>query len=156
MKKLFLLFVFACGMMVQANAQVSVNVSFGTPPMRRPVAHTQVRYYYLPDIYSYYDAFNGEFIYNDGRAWVRMSSLPRCYRDYNLNSAYKVVLEYNGDRPYAYYSSHSRSYPCRYQGPRQVSVREYSYNHCDDECKYYKKHKHHKDNDEREYYGYND
>ena len=169
MKKLFLLIVCALGLMVQgAEAQVSVNVNIGTPPMWGPSGHTQVRYYYLPDIYSYYDVLNGEFIYNDGRAWVRLSSLPRRYRDYDLYSGYKVVLEYNGDRPYAYYSNHCRSYPYGYHGPRQVTVREYHYRHCDDDRKYQKKHyKHHKhdrnydrdhDRDHNrggEYYGYN-
>lgn len=37
------------------QAQVSVNVNIGTPPVWGPVGYTNMEYYYLPDIEAYYD-----------------------------------------------------------------------------------------------------
>jgi hypothetical protein len=37
------------------TAQVSVNISIGSPPAWGPAGYSQVRYYYLPDVEAYYD-----------------------------------------------------------------------------------------------------
>ncbi|MCX6257443.1 MAG: hypothetical protein NTW49_06045 [Bacteroidia bacterium] len=37
------------------QAQVSVNLNIGTPPMWGPAGNNEVRYYYLPDVEAYYD-----------------------------------------------------------------------------------------------------
>lgn len=37
------------------QAQVSVRVTFGTPPAWGPAGYSNVQYYYLPDIEAYYD-----------------------------------------------------------------------------------------------------
>lgn len=126
MKKAFLLglMIVALGL-TKVNAQVSVNVSIGTPPMWAPYGYTEARYYYLPDVACYYDVIESRFIYNNGHAWVRVSSLPSRYRGYDLYSGYKVVLDYAGPSPYIHFSMHRDRYPRGYCGPRQITYREY-------------------------------
>ncbi len=37
------------------EAQVSINVNIGSPPLWGPTGYTHVQYYYLPDVEAYYD-----------------------------------------------------------------------------------------------------
>ncbi|MDQ6469763.1 hypothetical protein RB619_03830 [Flavobacterium sp. LHD-80] len=118
MKKLvFALMLFTS---VFAQAQVSVNVNIGTPPNWGPVGYDNSRYYYLPDIDVYYDVTQSVFISDNNGKWVRAKRLPERYRQYDLYSGYKVVLnDYRGDAPYAYHSKHRAEYPKGYHGKPQ-------------------------------------
>lgn len=102
------------------QAQVSVNVNIGTPPVWGPVGYTNMEYYYLPDIEAYYDVRAAQFIYLGGGTWIRSSRLPRQYRNYDLYSGYKVVLnDYHGRTPYVYYNKHKTKYYKGYHGAPQ-------------------------------------
>lgn len=91
-------------------AQVQVNVNLGTPPVWGPTVTTQ-EYYYLPDINSYYDIRQSQFIYLNNGVWIRANSLPRRYKSYNLKTGYVVVLnDYHGNNPYKYYKNHKIKY----------------------------------------------
>src|SRR6478736_10219704 len=79
------------------KAQVSVNVNIGTPPVWGPAGHAGCRYYYLPDIQTYYDVNTAMFIYAGPRGWVHASVLPEIYAGFDLNSGCKVVLNLRGD-----------------------------------------------------------
>lgn len=93
------------------HAQVSVNVNIGTPPLWGPVGYSQVQYYYLPDVQAYYDIRTTQFIYFGNGAWIRSSYLPRQYRNYDLYSGYKVVLnDYHGTMPYSNFKNHKVKY----------------------------------------------
>ncbi|RTY95037.1 hypothetical protein [Flavobacterium sp. GT3R68] len=111
---------FASSMM---QAQVAVNVNIGKPPVWGPVGYSEVEYYYLPDVESYYDVRENQFIYfGDGR-WVRSRNLPRQYRNYDLYSGYKVVLhDYHGRTPYTYYKKHKVKYYKGYKGAPQRTI----------------------------------
>ncbi len=106
------------------QAQV-INVSVGIPPMWGPVGYTDVRYYYLPDVESYYDIQAGMFItYVDGD-WVHRSNLPSRYRNYDLYDGYKVVItDYRGNAPYVYFHDHKMKYAKGYRGPAQKNYGE--------------------------------
>ena len=106
----------------QMNAQVSVNVNIGSPPSWGPAGYTDVRYYYLPDIDTYYDVSTGQYIYINNGGWVRATTLPVVYRNYNLYNGYKVVLtDYRGATPYVYYKTHKVKYPHGYRpGPQRT------------------------------------
>jgi hypothetical protein len=109
------------GMLMQA--QVSVNVNIGAPPAWGPVGYTDVRYYYLPDIATYYDVSERQYIYVNNGNWVRASVLPPAYRTYNLYSGYKVVLnDYRGATPYVYYKEHKVKYPKGYHPAHQKTI----------------------------------
>lgn len=105
------------------NAQVSISVNLGLQPTWGPVGYSSVNYYYLPDIQAYYDIRSTQFIYLSGGRWVRSSYLPRQYRNYDLNSGYKVVLNnYHGSRPYANYRYDKVKYYKGYKGRPQQSI----------------------------------
>ena len=92
------------------QAQVEVNVNFGNPPVWGPNVTTE-EYYFLPDINSYYDIRQSQFIYLSNGVWIRNRALPRVYRNYNLNTGYVVVLsDYKGRNPYSNYKSHKVKY----------------------------------------------
>lgn len=91
-------------------AQVSVSVNIGTAPDWGPSVTTE-RYYYMPEIETYYDVPSREYIYIDNGAWVRRATLPVVYRDYNLYRGRKVILhDYRGNAPYVHYTAHKVKY----------------------------------------------
>jgi hypothetical protein len=106
------------------HAQVSVSVNIGTPPLWGPVGYSQVQYYYLPDVQAYYDIRTTQFIYFGNGAWIRSSYLPRQYRNYDLYSGYKVVLnDYHGTKPYSNFKSHKAKYYKGYNKGYQENYR---------------------------------
>jgi len=107
------------------QAQISVRVNLGTPPQWGPVGYTDVRYYYLPDVEAYYDIPSSMFVYYNGYTWVRRSSLPTRYRNYDLYNGYKVPMsEYRGDRPYSNFRQHKMQYARGYRGQEQHNIGE--------------------------------
>lgn len=113
-----------------SNAQVSVNVNIGTPPVWAPVASPSVEYYYIPDVQCYYDVRATQFIYLNNGAWIRSRHLPNQYRNYDLQRGYKVVLnDYHGSRPYDNYRSHKVKYYKGYKGAQQRAVGYRNDNH---------------------------
>ena len=103
------------------HAQVSVNVNFGTPPQWGPVGYSQVSYYYLPDVESYYDISAQQFIFLNNGVWIRSRNLPSRYRTYDLYNGYKVVLnDYHGSKPYGHFKEHKVKYYKGYsKGPQK-------------------------------------
>jgi hypothetical protein len=106
------------------HAQVSINVNFGTPPQWGPVGYSEVSYYYLPDVQSYYDIRAQQFIFLNNGVWIRSHNLPNRYRNYDLYSGYKVVLnDYHGTRPYGHYREHKVKYYKGYNKGHQENYR---------------------------------
>lgn len=104
------------------RSQVSVNVNIGTPPLWGPV-HVEERYYYLPDVESYYDIQTSRFIYFDNGVWLHRGSLPSRYRSYDLYSGYKVVMTgYHGNTPYNDFHVHKVKYKKGYKGGHQKTI----------------------------------
>ena len=83
---------------IRTDAQVRVNVNINSQPEWGPVGYDRVEYYYLPDIESYYYVPRHQFVYFSNGRWVFSSYLPSRYRNYDLYSGYKVVV----NRPDAY------------------------------------------------------
>ena len=93
-----------------SQAQVSVNVNVPKPPVWGPVVTTQ-QYYYLPEIESYYDIRESQFITQNNGSWVRTKTLPSRFKTYNLNNGQVVILDdYRGKSPYANYKNHKVKY----------------------------------------------
>lgn len=121
------LFILSIGLFVagSAQAQVSVNINLGSPPMWGPAGYSDVQYYYLPDVYSYYDVRSSMFIYQSGGVWVHRTYLPSRYRNYDLYNGYKVVMtDYHGNKPYDHYRDHKMKYAKGYRGPEQRNIGE--------------------------------
>ncbi len=107
----------------EMQAQISVNLNVGTPPLWGPSGYSDARYYYLPDVDSYYDVQSQRFIYYSGNTWVHRKSLPNQYRNYDLYNGYKVVLtDYRGKAPYTYYKQHKVKYAKGYRGAPQKNI----------------------------------
>ena len=105
------------------EAQISVRVNLGVPPQWGPSGYSDVRYYYLPDVQAYYDVPSSMFIYYNGYSWVRRSSLPSRYRNYDLYNGYKVPMsDYRGDRPYNNFRKHKMEYARGYRGKEQHNI----------------------------------
>ena len=106
-----------------SNAQVSVNINIGSQPMWGPVGYDAVQYYYLPDVQAYYYVPTHQFVYFSGNNWVFAANLPGRYRNYDLYSGYKVVI--NEPRPYLHYRTHRVQYAryCGYRG-HQMAIRD--------------------------------
>ncbi|MDO8928397.1 MAG: hypothetical protein Q7W54_05345, partial [Bacteroidota bacterium] len=99
------------------QAQISVNVNLGAPPLWGPAGYTDVQYYYLPDVEAYYDVPSSQFIYFSGGTWVHRTYLPSRYRNYDLYNGYKVVMtDYRGNTPYTYFKEHKVKYAKGYKG----------------------------------------
>lgn len=108
--KLFLLAtLFAISFTTQA--QVSVNVNLGKPPIWAPKNAEPVKYYYLPEIETYYDVPSKRYIYMRNGSWFRSASLPAQYRNYDLYKGQTVYInDYKGKYPYSYFKQHKVKY----------------------------------------------
>lgn len=107
------------------QAQVEVTVNIGVPPPWGPAGYPEVRYYYLPDVESYYDVQASMFICVIEGAWVHRNNLPSRYKSYDMYDGYKVVLtDYYGSAPYKYFDEHKVKYAKGYRGPDQKTIGE--------------------------------
>jgi hypothetical protein len=114
-----IIFLFA----VELQAQVSVDVNVGTPPPWGPAEYPTARYYYLPDVQSFYDVRSAMFIYYDNGMWVHRPYLPKRFKNYDLYRGFKVVsTDYKGSDPNEYFREFRTKYPQGYQGPPQITI----------------------------------
>lgn len=105
------------------HAQVSVNINIGSPPLWGPSGYSNVRYYYLPDVESYYDIETSMFIYYAGGTWLHKPHLPSIYSHYDLYDGYKVVMsDYHGNAPHKYFHDHKKKYAKGYKGKTQKTI----------------------------------
>ena len=82
-------------------------------PQWGPSYYDGTRYYYLPDIESYYDIYTREFIFLNHAQWIYSPYLPMIYPDFNLNNSFIVVVNSNIYQPWMhhqYYVSHFPRY----------------------------------------------
>ncbi len=124
MKKLKLILIGASllsSMMV--NGQVSVKVDNHSLPQWGPVGYAGERYYYLPDIETYYDIRSTLFIYFNGSQWISKTDLPEQNANYDLYLGYKVVMrKYKGDKPYNTFKKYKVKYKKGYKGKSQKNI----------------------------------
>src|SRR4029079_7753755 len=106
----------------EAQVRFNLNVNIGSQPVWGPVGYDHVEYYYLPDIEAYYYVPRHQFVYLSGNRWIFSTSLPYRYRNYNLYSGYKVVI--NEPRPYLNFTTQRITY-AKYKGNngRQVIIK---------------------------------
>jgi hypothetical protein len=89
-----------------------VQTSYENPAWG-PSFYHGTRYYYLPDIETYYDIYNREFIYLNRAQWIYSPYLPSMYQDFNLNNSFVVVVNSGINQPWMhhqYYVSHFPRY----------------------------------------------
>ncbi len=123
MRKVIFMAVFLMGCLTlkPAHAQVGfhVNVNIGNQPSWGPVGYSHADYYYMPDVESYYDVSNHQYIYNENNVWVHRASLPARYGNYDVYHGYKVVV--NRPNPWLKHSYYQHTYS-NYRGRHDQPV----------------------------------
>ncbi len=80
-------------------------------PSWAPAYYPGVRYYYLPDIETYYDLSNQEFVYLYDGQWLFSHTLPPFYSGYDLYNGYIVVLNRDVYQPWMHHQFYVSNYP---------------------------------------------
>jgi hypothetical protein len=100
----------------QTQAQnISVGININTAP-RETVRYVEApapSYYYYPEIETYFEVNSSVYIYFSNNNWVRSRNLPVYYSDYDLRHGQRVIIDYNGSRPYNHYHEHKNKYKCK-------------------------------------------
>ena len=91
----------------------SSEVTYENPEWAPPYS-SGIRYYYLPDIETYYDLSNQEFVYLYDGQWSYSRSLPPQYTEYDLSNGFVVALDYNTYQPWMHYHYYVSHYPRYY------------------------------------------
>lgn len=86
------------------------------PPFWAPTYDnvSQVHYYYLPDVETYYDVWGSEFVFLDAGQWIFSPFLPPMYMLYDLRSAPVVILDFRVHEPWRYHELYVSHYPRYY------------------------------------------
>jgi hypothetical protein len=85
-----------------------------TNPAWAPPYYEGARYYYLPDIESYYDLSTNEFIYLRNGLWVYSPDIPSVYADFDWADCFAIVLNVNVFRPWMHHQYYVSHYPRYY------------------------------------------
>ena len=125
MKKILLLSGFILGSILfqEASAQlrISIRANIGSQPVWGPSGYDRAEYYYLPEIDVFYNVSRRQYVYEQRGRWVFSASLPRQYRNYDLYSGYKVVV--NDNRPYRNAGMYRIKYATYKNNHNQESIR---------------------------------
>ncbi|MBK6828894.1 MAG: hypothetical protein KAX45_08725 [Chitinophagaceae bacterium] len=125
MKKILLLSGFILGSILfqEASAQlrISIRANIGSQPVWGPSGYDRAEYYYLPEIDVFYNVSRRQYVYEQRGRWVFSASLPRQYRNYDLYSGYKVVV--NDNRPYRNAGMYRTKYATYKNNHNQESIR---------------------------------
>ncbi|MDP4199039.1 MAG: hypothetical protein Q8922_14895 [Bacteroidota bacterium] len=91
----------------------SAATAYLTPPSWAPAATgiNQVRYYYLPDCDSYYDASTQQFTYFSQGSWISSTGTPPACATSDLSTSYIVLLNRNTVNPWLNASYYRKNYP---------------------------------------------
>ena len=101
------------------KAQVKTTV---TLPDWGVAGQDNATYYYIPATETYYDVRKGEYVYQQEGKWVRTTTLPTAYKDYDLYSGYKVVIE-DEKEPFDDFDSYRVKYAKDYKGEPQKTYK---------------------------------
>jgi len=107
----------------RVTAQVQISVNIDAMPQWGPAGFDRATYYYLPEAEIYYYVPGAQFVYLQGGKWRFSKLLPDYYRNLDLYSTYKVVI--NRPKPYRqhdYYVSHYKTY--RNYHSKQGTIRD--------------------------------
>ena len=83
-------------------------------PEWAPGYYPGVRYYYLPDIETYYDLSSNDFVYLDNGQWIFSNTLPSMYGNYDLYNGYEIALNVNVYQPWMHHHLYLSNYPRYY------------------------------------------
>lgn len=84
----------SCLILRKADAQVRIHlgININSQPEWGPVGYDHAEYYYMPDIDSYYDIPNHQYVYYENNVWIHNRYLPQRYGNFDRYHSYKVVI----------------------------------------------------------------
>ncbi|RTY89133.1 hypothetical protein [Flavobacterium sp. GT3R68] len=112
----------AFGAQAQVETKKTTTTTTTTLPEWGVAGSNDARYYYIPDIETYYDVKNKNFVYMKDGTWAKTTELPDTYKDYDLYSGYKVVLDDEAE-PYGDYDKMKVKYNKGFKGEPQKTVK---------------------------------
>ena len=83
-------------------------------PAWAPTYYPGARYYYFPDIETYYDLSTREFIVLNMGQWMFVPSIMPFYSTYDLHNSYVVVVNTSIYQPWMHHHYYVRHYPRYY------------------------------------------
>lgn len=83
-------------------------------PYWAPAYYPGARYYYLPDIETYYDLSVNQFVYLSNGQWYHSYSLPSMYGWYDLYNSFVITLNINVYQPWMHHQYYVSHYPRYY------------------------------------------
>lgn len=116
MKKITLLAVGIFFFITQnTTAQINMNDATGTIKKTGINNFVPIRYYYYPNLQTYYDTKNGLYISLQNGNWITSEKLDLTTRGYCIkNGAHENIKDYDGDEPYTLLCEHKLQYPADY------------------------------------------
>ena len=83
-------------------------------PAWAPDYYFGTRYYYFPDIETYYDLGTRNFVYLNNGRWLFVPTLPPIYAAFNLNNAFIVIVNRSVYTPWMHHHYYNSHYPRYY------------------------------------------
>lgn len=83
-------------------------------PVWAPDYYYGTRYYYFPDIETYYDLATQNFVYLYNGQWLFVPTLPAVYSAFNLRNAFIVIVNRNVYNPWMHHHYYNSHYPRYY------------------------------------------
>ncbi|MEO7215159.1 hypothetical protein [Mucilaginibacter sp.] len=106
----------------KAAGQISVHVNISNPPVWAPPAEAHViRYYYIPEKDTYYDAVRSGYYYNHNGRWTFANRLPSAYGTFDIGKLHHIAVRYYGNEPYTYFKDQRIIYVKKYRDDRRES-----------------------------------
>jgi hypothetical protein len=100
------------GSISPVSAQVE-NQQYSNPSWA-PLYVLGVRYYYFPDIETYYDLSNQDFVYLDKGEWQFSSTLPPIHSGFDLYNGFTIALKAGVTDPWLNNQHYLSLYPRHY------------------------------------------
>jgi len=104
------------------SSQVDVKANIERQPAWGPIGYDYAAYYYLPEIDCYYDVNKSLFYYPNSGKWKSARYLPYAFRDYDLYSMYKIVI--NEKNPWKHHNIHYKNRTGHRDHKRQIAIRD--------------------------------
>ncbi len=102
------------GCTVMSYGTTGTNYSEYQNPHWAPPYHQGARYYYIPDIETYYDIVTGDFIFLYNGRWSYSRQLPSIYASFDLDNCFTVVLNIGVFQPWQHHHYYVSHYPRYY------------------------------------------
>ncbi len=101
-----ILFVFASNLSFSQIAEQNKKLDID------PETNCFLRYYYFPNLQSYFDLLKNEYIFKLNGEWQYAKELPQNYGGYSLYKGSRTfITDYDGEEPFLYIDLHKKQYP---------------------------------------------